>query len=309
MRYDKWKKRIAKENAAREAALQAEIERLKLHQIPKKRHWFKRFITSIWGIVSALCVLSAGFIWRDEIHKLFSTKHDLFSEKNMISGDIKSPKISDKIKSDTSDVEKKVEFINNNIIKIDTSREKIDYSVQKKKYPPLRGIYINGLSKMANLSFKVGTDVSTISVAPLYKGIDILRPISLCGNDFHVGIAAINDRLFVSCSFSDLQTGDKIGEMRYNHWEIYNGKYSDFRCTDESFEVFDNKGYVAFSISYSKESGTPFVSIAGYLMSPNNVLVMARNGGSGCFPNSAEEKQKAELKIYNIKSSLKPGCN
>jgi hypothetical protein len=186
------------------------------------------------------------------------------------------------------------------------------YNKSTYKYPKVNGVYIRDLHKMTELVFETGWERFSIPVAKLYEGVAI-------GNDndsaqcsgTHLEVIAKADRLYTSCVIRDFKGGGKIGEMRLNRWEIYNGTYKDYHCTDSSFEVLDSQGYLAFGISYTESVLKPFVTIAGYFVHPDYILVFnPKIPRSSCFPKSSKNWERlAEAEIFNLKPSLESACD
>jgi hypothetical protein len=297
MRYDKWKKRVEKERAAKEAELQAEIERLKQKHEQPKKHWVKRFLTSIWGILLQLALVSGIAVYFqlfENVAEYFTPKHTLYKKETTKTGVISSPAIP------------------NNV-----SYEKITptffYNVKDYRYPLIKGIYIKDLHNMVELPLSIGSaEYVEFPMARINRGVNILEhwtDTTPC-HDIQLILAAKDDRLYTSARFIDLDGTFEMGEINLNHWEVYNGKFLDYRCTDSSFELIDYRGYVAFNISYSQVP-KPLVTINGYLVGPECVMVINSSARywRGFNKPDSNWKLKAEKEIYKIPRALTSKCD
>ena len=218
-----------------------------------------------------------------------------FVKKHITEGDVESPKISENKELENKKGE-------------DTSRFYINEKTYT--YPKIKGIYLKDLGNLPTLYFNFGTFVLGYSPEQLHNGITPFNGVVL-GNCGPVNLEFIekDDRLYVSCNFIDLDE-NKIGEMEFNHWKIYNDKFLDYHCNNTSFEITDFKGHVVFSISFRKNKSQPFVSIAGYLTNPDAIFVLNHETPYFCIEKSDSNwKQKAEREIYKIRPIVKSECD
>jgi hypothetical protein len=211
-------------------AKQKELE-IKMSELEKRlpnnttKSKISKFFRSTLGTFltfAALCGLSGIFMFRDELHKLFSSKHDLYEENNTITGEVQSPKISESITKEVTPT-----FI---------------YNTYNYHYPLIRGLYIKDLHKMGDLGFKVGSNTLYLSVQDLYDGGSNFRERGynkmLCDTSINLYFAAREDSLYVSTKFVSLKDEIEIGVMEYNHWRIYKDRYIDYRCSSNSLEDY-----------------------------------------------------------------------
>ncbi len=259
----------------------------------------KKIAFAIWKYLkkwySIVGVIITIFAWLGINHlDWFKSKHQKHAEKNEITGMVKSPKFSDNV----------------------TTQENIpsfNYNTEAYKYPLIKGVYIKGLSKMKGLTLTIANGVGlNFEISDLYKGVNFfqyrLRPIDCDG--LKLWLIAKDDRLYASARFIDLDDNE-MGEMEYNHWKIYDNKFLDFSCTDQSFELIDNKGLVAFSLSYSGKKGEPFVYIRGYFISPVCAFVIDGSPDFGpiYINDSSNWKRQVKVRADKIPRKLKPECN
>lgn len=265
---------------------------------PPGKNYFYGLFDKGWKIVVAIGIVFGIIVsWIAIRDQWFVPKHDLYEKENVVSGQIKSPKISDN-----------VELKNDSLL----VNRRFYYDETKYDYPIIRGIYIKDLSKQTNIIFHVGKSVMDLNVGDLYNSGDNFfygLNIGQCPGTELI-LAAMGDRLYVSCKFTDFKSELAIGEMEFNHWKIYKGRYLDYRCTDESFEVIDNQGYLVFSISYLGGEGRPYLQMAGYLLDPDGCTVLSYTAGLRCFEKDDPHwKLEAEKEIYKNKAVLKSKCD
>ncbi len=84
----------------------------------------------------------------------------------------------------------------------------------------------------------------------------------------------INDRLFISTTFIDIQNNQFVGRMEYNHWESKNS-ISHFHDEDDNMEIIDANGYVMFNMRYEFPNT---VIVQGYSIFKDHICVVSNSG-------------------------------
>jgi len=257
--------------------------RPKKNSLKKIYEQFALIFKEYWKIFLEIIAAATFFYLLYDRYKPKKIKYD---DEKTIQGDIHSPKISNEAQLESVPQFYDNPYANNNLI--------------------ARGIYVNNLSKREVLKIVIGHLEVDIPILDLYKGINLWTyAFGFCGNDGALWLIAREDRLYASAKFMDLQGGFKIGEIEYNHWKLFDGKYLDYFCDNENFEVQDHQGYIPFTMSFSENAKSAFVLISGYIISPTNVLVL--NGDNmSCIPKLRKNwKEEAEIEINKIKSVVK----
>lgn len=91
-------------------------------------------------------------------------------------------------------------------------------------------------------------------------------------------IGVKDERLYVSVKFRDIKTGHLIGEIKFNHYEIYEESALRFYSTKTSLKVLDKQGDMVFSLKYEKESSrSQSIHIDGYFNDPKVITVLNKD--------------------------------
>ncbi len=190
-------------------------------------------------------------------NNFFKSQKKKFNEDNTYSGEIESPKVSE-----YTILEKTPSF------KIDPPFDTL---------PLIKGIHIKDLKNYPILPIQIGGHVLMVPTINLFRGIDVLNPTFNGCTNYGLELIAKDDRLYVSAKFIDLQTENEIGQIYFNHWTLYKSTFLDYHDEDpegKKFEVIDKQGNIVFQISFNSDNNFPWVTIAGYFISPTNVLVL-----------------------------------
>lgn len=229
---------------------------------------------------------------------LFLSKKEKWDKENTEQGTIKFHKIQtpDTLEN-ISNVELRKQFI---------------YNQQTYHYPMVNGIYVNNLDKMRpkdQVYFVMGSNTFGATKEQLESGINLIalfnRGISVCKNDAIVWAIALKNRVYISAKFIDLGIDPprEIGEMKFNHWTIYNGEFKNYTPGNDRFEVKDNQGYIVFSIADIGSNGEVRIAVNGYFNSPYSVLIFSNQNSQLCIPKSDSNwLKKAEIVAAKINS-------
>ena len=231
-------------------------------ELPKKKKWWQ----TVWAVIGAIILVLGGLATISPVKELFMSRHAKYEDENFDSGILNSVTLKPLniknifLKYDTLEVGNRPVF---NSIKIDT-------------FPNIKGVKIKH-GRGGQVFIILGTGVWMLGESELQKGIKIYNPVTTdeCSKA-QVSLILNNGRLYASAEFRDLKNGQIVGIMNYNHWKVYLKNLFDYRYADDRLEVLDKQGYVIFSILFSDkgQSSNGAVSISGYFMNPNSVLIV-----------------------------------
>lgn len=252
-----------------------------------KNTWnkYKSYITI--GVLASILI----FFWEnsERISDLFLDKSEKFEKEIIISDEIGYSKRKSNSENDT----------NNGFRFILEPKDLPE--------PRINGIYIKGLSKESFLYLDYLGRKADLPINDGKMEHDIL--VSYC-KDLKLFIRVENDHVYAQVEFADLLTGDIIGKMMFNKWELYKGNKFFFRNDDDRLEVLDGRRRVLFSMSYEgRKNGRCEVFIAGYFrrdssifIMPNDPKYMYRDNKKLCIQNTEPDWiEKAKAEIAHIK--------
>lgn len=256
---------------------------------------------AIVKVLKTIIYIAGAIVTFIAIYEFFlKSPRTKFEEDNIITGEVKSPRISEHLAPAE------------NPGKNNESQPNFYYNTKTYRDPIVKGIHVENLMNMPELNFKIGNNIVAINTERLYKGTTILNEIyAYACAGIELKVAAKEDRLYVSSKFVDIETGHEMGEMEYNHWILYRPNFMDYYCNDKSFEVRDPQGDVAFSISFNDNKSMPFVSISGYFTDKVSALVLnpGTNNGFSCFSKDDPGwKRRAGREIGKIQRAVTTRC-
>ena len=115
-----------------------------------------------------------------------------------------------------------------------------------------------------------------------------------------------DDRLYVSVKFNDLETGQNIGTIAFNHWKVFLPNLLSYRYDDERLEVRDRQDNIVFSIKYEESNNgkAPKIVIGTYLNSEESVLVCTNTWNATCVNKKEKGWKKRALKFIETIESV-----
>jgi hypothetical protein len=188
------------------------------------------------------------------------SQRDKFESEKILKGEIESPPLS--AISQTYPLDTLPSF------KLDSISLKVRM---------LKGIRIpnlGDLTKVPLVTILFGKTGLMTDPSLLYRGIDLMKTAGDGCSSYSLGIIAKDDRIYASANFIDFKTEEKIGEIYFNRWKLYDSKFLDYREEEDKFEVIDRQGNIAFSISYSHPNKwVNALAISGYFIDPNIIFI------------------------------------
>lgn len=188
--------------------------------------------------------------------------------------------------------------------------------------PIIKGILLDSAALNFELWFNIADNTLPIPSFALKKGITILFPFRSPANfpshpapsykgcdTTRVSFWIHGNRLYISCDFYDLENGELIGSIEYNHWKLWKRNRSGFNNDDERLEVRDKRKKIVFEIAYGQGhslNNEPKVLLGGYFLSSKSVTIIPNapiKGGGYCYcflKSDSNWKQEAEEKIDSI---------
>ncbi len=250
-------------------------------------------------IITTLTLITLVFTFHDQILELFQNRHDKFSDQTHVEGDLQFPKL--------------VKHRNENTISESISTYSTLGDTTIKKLPKINGIDVSDFRNKDVVEVIIGVNHSEIPVDSFYKGIDLqtlVRRVRFIPPIWKLSLTmgVINDRLYISTAFRDIQKEQIVGNIRYNHWILYKSNMFDYRDGNDFLEVQDLQGYVIFQIIYKANT----IYISGYIITPVNVIILGNDSMNGharvyaAFKTEHDWKKRAIEEISYIKSFVPP---
>jgi len=277
---------ILNEKAEKQKAIYEFIKR----EIGEERNLSNKVPKLTVGIALVICALF-GFLKLYDYLKSPKVKSD---EATKYTGELKPSTIDTLSPSGFSFLEQTPVFYN---------------EVKYDSLPIVKGILIRNKNKPINL--EIGNTLFINSREYLSRGIEIHTPIyPACDSVKKISLILKDDRLYVSVEFKDLEKGETVGYLEYNHWTVFKENSLEYPKNDDyRLEVKDKKSNIVFTIRYNETSlGTNQVFICGYFISPKAISILVqdtikKNQFDTCISKSnINWKQDAEVLIQNIKS-------
>lgn len=244
------------------------------------------YLTAVFGLLFAV----------QKIFESTQSEKEKFEKEKTVQGELKPAPITTYNPATTEHPEQLLKFSDNPL---------------KDSLPEIKGIPLPQLKygKDGVVLFYIGKMVTSMPASTLLEGIFLRVPITIdqC-ETYPILFGAKDGKLYVSIDFKDLQKEQVIGSIEFNHWKLYKENMLNFDSDDQRLEVRDKQNNIAFSIKYSKFAGLDMVSIAGYFLSPNAVIVIPNDSTISkeaffCFPkNDGMGKPMASVKIQQIKT-------
>lgn len=256
------------------------------HEPPKKKKWWQKG----WAIVMGIFLILGGLAGLKPVRELFMSKHAVYEQENFDTGTLKSLKIGDvSLDYDTLELQDRPIF---NKARRDT-------------LPLVKGIKIKDTSPGENIKVLVGSGVWFLSKDILKKGIKIFDAdtTSEC-SETKLNLILHDGRIYASAEFRDFKNEEIVGTMNYNYWKVYLKNLLTYRYDDYKLEVLDKQGYVIFSIAFHDNDVSPtgVVSVSGYFMNPQSVLIV-NTGTRPSFFTSETQQQMLDLRKCITKDS------
>lgn len=151
------------------------------------------------------------------------------------------------------------------------------------------------LNPSKGIDLYVGTNIESIQYNRLKEGYEFKPNAYKMSDDkstFNIKIKLINNRLFISKEFKDIQKEEYVGRLNYDHWEFFIPNYLRFKQTDSSFEVKDRGNNIMFSSLLSKDG---VLMLQGYSVNDTSYTVISGDNIIS-FLKSAKEGALAEIK-------------
>jgi hypothetical protein len=259
-----------------------------------------KFLNKVWKYIVGIGILLGIGASIPVIIDYFKTDKQKFEDDHFIQGDLKPDKLTTKYNPG----DKKV------------SEHKIKLSVipPGDTLPKIHGIYIKNF-ETANVSITIGDHSTFDDPYYYYAGIDVFRTLrKRACNTSSLTVGVADDRLYVNVVFHDINTGQTIGEIEFNHWKLYKENLYDFYSDDQKLEVIDKQHNIVFSLAYEKSRDANAVIIQGYFMDSEKTMVAVTRSpflavgyaDIKCFDQKDSDYKVAVLKeIAKIKSLIK----
>ena len=252
-------------------------------------------ISPVWKIVGGISLLLGLFFTVIQLWDRLSptqnkeTIKEKYEKENFDTGTLTGPRII----TFKNYIPERYSIVNNNLI-VDT-------------FPEIKGILVKDISK-DGLTINFGLSSVDFPASLCYEGVDVFS-ISLIKYltcelpKLFIGVKG--DRLYASVKFNDLQTGQNIGIIEFNHWRLFLPNLLSYNYDDERLEVKDKQGNIVFSIKYeeSKNGEKPSISLKGYLFTLNSITVFTDGSQMSCISTDDKDWKKRALEsMNNIKS-------
>ena len=299
-----------KAEAERITRLEADIA--KLIATKEKTKWYERPLIKI-GI--PLLAIILAFTYFAYTNRIFYSQKEKNDQDNIIENTLIGPEINPpnekNISHEKEDWQNKTYFS--------------DTLPRTDSQPPIKGIEIDKYNNQkfvnsGSVTFKIGQVTKTIAASFLFQPINVL-PLggNPCRLEKPLLVGVLKNRLYVSVDFDNLEDGENIGTMEYNHWKLWKSKKLQYDYDERSkdkFEVRDRNGYIVLSIQYIKNPDITQanVVISGYLLDKEQILVMNSRttstsnlytgGTDNCFQKQIDPgfKSKARSEVAKINS-------
>jgi hypothetical protein len=270
---------------------------------------FKKF----WWLIGIILVLGGGLANYTKLADYFKSGKRKYDEAKGPLGVLKMP--LSKSKDSTGELSKPL-----------ISTPPIDTSLLSlpKHLPPgfklikdgeaFKGIHIPGLSQKTMFVFELSNSPTMIEIGTLYKGLNIFGHFVPYRRNDSFYIKAINDSVYISATFTDLETENAIATVDFNRWHVIAANSLSYYPTDTSLEVRDNRNCIALSIIYFKGTGSPKdygkLKINGYFIDDKSILVSGSpdvNITDSILKTDKDWKEKAKVEIQKIPSIFPSG--
>jgi hypothetical protein len=152
----------------------------------------------------------------------------------------------------------------------------------------IRGILLpNNLDITNKIIFEFGTNQNIIRVKDIQSGVRISQDFMAC-DTFKLGITEeaglvfkkIGNRLYCSIDFIDLNSGNTVGEMNYNKWQLKINNTYNFYNDDAKLEIYDYNKIIMFSMQFVWPN---VIKIKGYFINKKFAVVIGEKGPSPCI--------------------------
>lgn len=176
--------------------------------------------------------------------------------------------------------------------KIDSSAEQPPvFSTKpiKDDYHKITGLLLPDSGKKYGYNVYVGANMYAHS----YEGLQKAVPIKSNNGSNNLPVETIfyliihNDRLYISAQFKDIKSGEYIGSINYNHWEVYKPNLLRFRNDDYKLEVRDKDNHIVCAIC-TKCSNTQTIDIGGYFLGLKTIYIKGNKFTGGRVDENIE---------------------
>lgn len=162
----------------------------------------------------------------------------------------------------------------------------------------IKGIFIPDrvLETDKDLSVFYGSVGITYPIGKYKQGVDVTPSLIGCEGQplSDIKLKIINNRLYVSIEINDLESGEIVGIIDYNHWSLYKKNVLRYHDEDNYLEVIDKYNNVVFSIFFFNSHT---IRIQGYFLRRGAITVVS--DGVTCLGDS--DKKEAMQAIKRIK--------
>jgi hypothetical protein len=168
------------------------------------------------------------------------------------------------------------------------------------------GFLIPHSSDSDTLIFQVGTTPLKLAIGDLrwheIKGFGGILNCVLDAPFENFSMKLEDKKLYFSLKIVDIEKEEVIGIMDYNHWSLFKPNLLDYYNDDNTLEVLDRQGNVAFSIQLI---GLNIIKLRGYFISQKNISIVADDRMLLCVPKDSVNDKKAAIKIIKSISRIR----
>ncbi len=195
--------------------------------------------------------------------------------------------------------------------KIDSSAEKppvFSTLPVKDSYPKIVGLLLPPAGKTGGYNIYVGSNDYAHSYDELQNpvliksnnGSDNLPVETLMYLIIH------DDKLYISAQFKDIETGQYIADIEFNHWKVYIPNRLTFRNDEHRLEIRDKQNLIVCAISTNNPSPS-LIDIGGYFLGIKSIYVRGNKftGGrldANISKDSTNWKEQAMIEIQKLKT-------
>lgn len=277
---------------------------------PEKKRKVLAFLTSAYGILSVIAVVTGVVLSVEPIRNMFLTESEKFEKEKIVKGELKPDEIPTsystandeyngrKIRQQNFTPTKTTPIIEGILIDsikgIDTFLIWFDNDTVNKPYN------LDGLKRPKHVR---GTGPLSVPADQLFDGVNPAGEIGYLGYDkspfFPYILKVIGNRLYISTTFKDINKEEIIGIIHYNEWKLYRDNMLEFRNDDKRLEVMDKAGNIVFSVKFVAPNR---IIVLGYFIGNHSAMVFSDAIKIINFENDKNWKKNCLEEIRKIKS-------
>lgn len=145
------------------------------------------------------------------------------------------------------------------------------------------------LESNADIDVYFGSVGMSYPIGKYKQGVDVTPSLIRYTDGQNIAdikLKIMNNKLYVSTEINDIETGEIIGIINYNKWNLYKKNVLTYHDDNNSLEVIDKYNNVVFSIFFYKPNT---IVIQGYFFVKGGITVV----GEGIEPFKINQKEDA----------------